>query len=488
MIVDRFSMRDVLVVLPGIGGSALARNGREIWGPAPGALLAYVRSLGRTLDSLVLQRDDPDDDGGVEATRLVPYTFLPGLSRFDGYSGLKAHLFDRFYLTPGNPRVSDGSPANYFEFPYDWRRDNARAAARLQAFVDRELPKWRTHTDNPDAKIIFLAHSMGGLVARYYIEVLKGFRSTRALVTFGTPHRGAPQAIDYLVNGYRKLGRELRDLTAMMQSFPSVYQLLPRYKALRDHDGIWKRVFETEQDLPRIDRARAQRAFGLYDSIDRAHAANLRDEDYHVQLLPLVGWGHETLQSAHVGAGGRVEIIDELPPAVDRVLDNGDGTVPRVSAVPLEMNDQPLRWWTINQKHATLQNNREMVADLAQRIGALQGNLREPARALGDAPAHGLGLRIDDVFESNEPVAIRVTLHTNEDPQAIVARIEPSDEESSPGDAARLQSREVSLAPTGNTWTGEAEGLPGGRYRVTIHPRNPRVGPPDPVADIFEVL
>jgi hypothetical protein len=138
MTAERFSMRDVLVVLPGIAGSALSRNGREIWGPAPGTLLSYVRPLGRTLESLALRRDDPDDDDGVEAVRLLPCTFLPGLHRFDGYTGLKTHLFERFYLTRGDPRAPDGPPANYFEFPYDWRKDNALAAGRLDAFVERE--------------------------------------------------------------------------------------------------------------------------------------------------------------------------------------------------------------------------------------------------------------------------------------------------------------------------------------------------------------
>lgn len=39
---------------------------------------------------------------------------------------------------------------------------------------------------------MIVAHSMGGLLARYYIEHLTGHRTVRHLVTAGTPHRGAP--------------------------------------------------------------------------------------------------------------------------------------------------------------------------------------------------------------------------------------------------------------------------------------------------------
>jgi hypothetical protein len=35
---------------------------------------------------------------------------------------------------------------------------------------------------------------MGGLVARYYLEVLGGWEKCRALFTFGTPHRGSLNA------------------------------------------------------------------------------------------------------------------------------------------------------------------------------------------------------------------------------------------------------------------------------------------------------
>jgi triacylglycerol esterase/lipase EstA (alpha/beta hydrolase family) len=58
---------------------------------------------------------------------------------------------------------------------------SGRALAR---FVDRVLV--REHATELD----LVAHSLGGIVARYYIERLGGGRKVGRLVTIGTPHRG----------------------------------------------------------------------------------------------------------------------------------------------------------------------------------------------------------------------------------------------------------------------------------------------------------
>ena len=72
---------------------------------------------------------------------------------------------------------------------------------------------------------------MGGLVARWYLECLGGWQDTRALITFGTPHRGSLNAVDFLVNGFvKKLGPlKVADLSRLLRSLTSVYQLLPIY-------------------------------------------------------------------------------------------------------------------------------------------------------------------------------------------------------------------------------------------------------------------
>lgn len=91
----------MLIVLPGITGSVLEKNDTACWGPAPSGILNYITSFGKTIDTLHLARDDLDYDDGIRATRLIPYTVVPGLASFDGYTGIKTHLFTKLQLGAG---------------------------------------------------------------------------------------------------------------------------------------------------------------------------------------------------------------------------------------------------------------------------------------------------------------------------------------------------------------------------------------------------
>jgi triacylglycerol esterase/lipase EstA (alpha/beta hydrolase family) len=52
--------------------------------------------------------------------------------------------------------------------------------------------------------VVLVGHSMGGLISRYYVEVLGGRNDTHAVITFGTPFYGSLNAIDFLLNGFSK--------------------------------------------------------------------------------------------------------------------------------------------------------------------------------------------------------------------------------------------------------------------------------------------
>jgi hypothetical protein len=149
---------DVVIVLPGISGSVLAKDGKEIWGASSGAIWRAISSGGDSIKSLALTAsDDPnvDDLGdGVTATGLIQDVhIIPGLWKIDGYSGLTARLQSALGLAPGE---------NLFEFPYDWRRDNRVSARRLKRISYQLLSSWRNKSGNDKAKLILVAHSMGG--------------------------------------------------------------------------------------------------------------------------------------------------------------------------------------------------------------------------------------------------------------------------------------------------------------------------------------
>nr|WP_281055091.1 hypothetical protein [Thermomonospora curvata] len=113
---------------------------------------------------------------------------------------------------------------------------------------------WRKASkDNEDARGVFLCHSMGGLVARYYLEACGGAELCRAPITLGTPYRGSLDALSRLVNGVSfKLGGLGPDLTRLARTLPSLHQFVPHCACL-EVGGELKYPRELNGGLPRVD-------------------------------------------------------------------------------------------------------------------------------------------------------------------------------------------------------------------------------------------
>ena len=72
---------------------------------------------------------------------------------------------------------------------YDWRKsviDSARSY--LVPWIDRARSR------SGQSKVVLVGHSMGGLVARAYVQSQQYRGDVERLITLGTPHRGAAQA------------------------------------------------------------------------------------------------------------------------------------------------------------------------------------------------------------------------------------------------------------------------------------------------------
>jgi pimeloyl-ACP methyl ester carboxylesterase len=386
--------RDVVVLLPGISGSVLAdARGKEVWNLSAGAVWRAITSLGGSTTSLELPANG--DPGGVTAPRLIPdITIVPGLIKIDGYSRIEDYLVAQLGLAPGQ---------NYFPFPYDWRLDNRVNARRLAERALDWLSKWRTASGATDAKLVLIGHSMGGLVSRYFLECLGGWQDTRSLITLGTPHRGALNAVDFLVHGMKKgIGPLGLDLSSMLRSCPSVYQLLPIYPCVDAGDSKLARVAEAAQagQLPNVDPGRARDARAFHREIEDAQAANAHDPAYAergYRLVPLVGIEQPTFQSV-CNAGGRIELLRSYE-GKDLA---GDGTVPRASATPIELEEKNSEIFAADM-HGSLQNGDGTLANL-------KGILTQPnvdfSRYRADLPT-SLTLDLDDVVLPGEPLRVR---------------------------------------------------------------------------------
>lgn len=123
-----------------------------------------------------------------------------------------------------------------FVFYYDWRRDLVESARKLGEAIEN----LRRVYDDPDLKVDLIAHSMGGLVARYYImygmvDVLDqpappvpsyaGASSVDRVILIATPNEGALFSLRTLDQGLKKIVEaiSIREVFTM----PSLYEMLP---------------------------------------------------------------------------------------------------------------------------------------------------------------------------------------------------------------------------------------------------------------------
>lgn len=458
----RKPLGDVVVLLPGITGSVLRRNGKKVWAFSGGAIVKALFSFGGSIRSLKLDGDPPEVDDlgdGVTADEIMPdIHMIPGLWKIDGYTAVARWIQQEFEADPGR---------NFFELPYDWRRDNRVAARKLARRSHDWLKQWRESSGNADAKLILVGHSMGGLVSRYFIECMDGWRDTRMLLTFGTPYRGSLNSLGFLANGFKKsLGPiTLADLSTMLRSFTSVYQLLPIYRCYDPGDG--KPVRVTEAPIPNVDTARAKAARAFHDEIADAVKAHEKDDAYlegRYDLRPVVGTFQPTMHSARA-AGDGVEMLATLE---GKDLD-GDGTVPRPSATPIELKREAGAMFSA-ERHASLQNTQPVLVQLA---GLLSG--------IGvDLPGFRAGARIafdlEDAYPAGQPVAVRARPESEGAGELTVA-VRRVGRRGPP--AARVAMR----ASSEGWYAAEVPPLEEGAYRATVAGAGL-----EPVNDVFAVI
>jgi pimeloyl-ACP methyl ester carboxylesterase len=387
----RIPMPHVLVLLPGITGSVLKKNGKVVWGFSGLSIGKILFTLGGSIrKALALPHDDPsvDDLGdGVTADALMPdLHLLPGVWKIDGYSKVADALIATFDVTEGK---------NFFRFPYDWRRDNTVAARKLARESHDWLQRWRESSGNRDAELILIGHSMGGIVSRYFLECLDGWKDTKALVTFGTPYRGSLNALDGFANGVRK---GPVDLTDLIRELTAMYQLLPIYECYDAGDGKLVRVGETA-GIPGVDAAKAAAALQFHRSIENAQKSNAALPQYqakHYVIYPVVGLSQETNLSAR-SEHGRVTMLK----TADGQPLGGDGTVPRVSAVPLELSTTPNAMYAATQ-HGSLQNADSVIEQLTGILSGMNIDLGSFKKSKTQ-----IALEVEDVYYADEPIAVR---------------------------------------------------------------------------------
>jgi len=214
------------VILPGILGSRLERpDGSEAWLNAGNVLGHHDLRLPPVLP-LSASRDDLRPFGLIGVDAVIPRLF--GFTEYADLLGLlKKAGFHR------NQRANQSRGAIFHVFTYDWRRDLVESAQRFGGYLDALA----TARDQPDARFNIVGHSMGGLVARYYLRygtaepggpvTWAGARRISQLIVVAAPNAGSIYSLNAVLNG-NPVGMSNTTLAArVIAHMPAIYQLLP---------------------------------------------------------------------------------------------------------------------------------------------------------------------------------------------------------------------------------------------------------------------
>ncbi len=218
-----------IILIPGLLGSRLSdANGKEVW---PGSALKLLFS---DYDRLKLQVNP--DTLEPEKSDLLLTGLTDTIVGQDYYGRLREVLESAggfVESVPGTPAVR--GERRYYVLAYDWRQDNLAAVRKLDSLIEAI----RRDYQEPNLEVDVIAHSMGGMIARYYIrygtndeltdnEFLVnnyGASRIRRAILLGTPNLGSTSAVKAIINGF-KIG--IGELSPqLIATWPSSYQLLP---------------------------------------------------------------------------------------------------------------------------------------------------------------------------------------------------------------------------------------------------------------------
>jgi pimeloyl-ACP methyl ester carboxylesterase len=319
-----------LIVVPGILGSRIVnrRTGEVVW---PSVFRSDVDGL-----SLPATPDLPSNRDELEASRIVDVAKLAKIAP----EVYVYHYLLRALTDFGGYREGDwesppegGDRDTFYVFAYDWRRDNVESA-RLLA---RRVEALKLKLGRPDLRFNIVAHSMGGLVARYAAmygdqdlapegaaaqPTWAGASFVDKIFMFGTPNAGSMEAFSVLLEGYsvtEGLRRRVRLLNKLsredVMTAPSIFQLLPHSARARFLDEnlrpltvdlydpeVWRRYKWSAANDPAFREAYARGVVRGQESPTKTGTLSELDA-YFEAALNRARRFHEALDAPAPGAG-----------------------------------------------------------------------------------------------------------------------------------------------------------------------------------------
>lgn len=270
---QRSGPKTPVIVIPGVFGSRLRDpvTGREEW-PGGSIDLLTGRRFGRLALSTSSGPRIPTDSGAVGDRLLTDGLFLEAFGR-DYYRRIISTLTGPggYSCIPVDQLEKAGPVADCILLDWDWRRDLTESAARLE----QAIRKLRSISGDPDLRVDIVAHSAGGLVARYYLrfggaDVLgrddptsaidpEATRSVRRVVLIGTPNYGSVSALQAMIMG-NPVGTSAMP-AELLATMPGAFQIMPNPHRTWMIDAWGIRI---EMDLYDVETWRSHR-WSIFD-------------------------------------------------------------------------------------------------------------------------------------------------------------------------------------------------------------------------------
>ena len=413
------AVRNPVIVIPGVLGSKLVADSdsRAVWGEwkrrgftdpgsEPGAqLFGLPMEIGTPLDRLASRSHAEGTLGTVRGSVAGVPVKITAYGSVLSAMGVESYA-DTF-VKDRRQAARAGEAA--FEFSYDWRRSLDESARELDAFVQRAT-RFLQVQRNSSAPIRFdvVAHSMGGLVLRYFLQyggqllpydgspprlTWEGAAHIGKAIIIGTPNAGSVKMVERLVQGIPGNAMHPPYGPVLIGTAPSGYQLLPRARH-RPHAAGETDFLDPEFWLSRdwglaaswLDAERARQLPGVDTPARRREVAeehfrkclfnarvfqaamdrSLDALPRHLELHLFLGDAQRTASAIEGERGDRRVRFTSY--------DAGDGTVVASSArLDEPWGGSPIPWHsitTLKSNHMGLMKDTELLAHLLERIGA----------------------------------------------------------------------------------------------------------------------
>ena len=284
--------RRPVVFIPGTMGSELWLGNERLW--------PNIKMLFKNPEILRYPSNIPLEARGIVDQVVI----VPNLIKLDQYNRLGDYLVEELKYERGK---------DFFEFPYDWRQDVRISAQQLSKFVEN-LP-----TPRP---VTIIAHSLGTMVSRYYIEYYGGKKRVERIMLMGGPHQGSLKILTSMLTApeilpFGIMGERFRQMSL---TFPAVYQIIPDYPCAVDQNGVKINFLDDESWLPETYRPLLRAGKQFRKELGRRIS---------VPAISIYGYGIKTtsgimLTRSKIGELSNISYKSEL---------NGDSTILERSAV-----------------------------------------------------------------------------------------------------------------------------------------------------------